>query len=168
MVGCQTGPLKPNARQPNTYEPSHHRRRRPDASPAARSTSIPKASFRARRRGSRSPGVPRSQLDTFDGSIEVHSWDRDEVEVEIEKRAMEQALVDDMKVTAEQEGNRIVVKVTAPRSGDRTSRHSDRRPLQPQRPAAGRAAAQQPAHRLERRRFTRRRRRQRQDHPAHH
>jgi hypothetical protein len=63
-------------------------------------------------------GSPDVLLDTFDGSIEVHSWDRDEVEVEIEKRAMEQALVDDMKVTAEQEGNRIVVKVTAPRSGE--------------------------------------------------
>lgn len=63
-------------------------------------------------------GIPEVQLDTFDGSIEVHSWDRDEVEVEIEKRAMEQALVDDMKVSAEQEGNRIVVKITSPRRSD--------------------------------------------------
>ena len=39
-------------------------------------------------------------LDTFDGAIEVHSWDRNEVEVEIEKRAMEQALIDQMKVEA--------------------------------------------------------------------
>ena len=64
-------------------------------------------------------GTPEVQLDTFDGSIDVHSWDRNEVEIEIEKRAMEQALVDDMKVTAEQDGNRIVVKVSAPRSSDR-------------------------------------------------
>ena len=64
-------------------------------------------------------GLADVQLETFDGSIEVHSWDRDEVEVEIEKRAMEQALVDDMKVTAEQEGNRIVIKVTEPRRGER-------------------------------------------------
>ena len=63
-------------------------------------------------------GTPDVLVDTFDGSIEVHSWDRDEVEVEIEKRAMEQALVDDMKVTAEQDGNRIVVKVTSPRRSD--------------------------------------------------
>ena len=63
-------------------------------------------------------GQPDVQLDTFDGAIEVHSWDRDEVEVEIEKRAMEQALVDDMKVSAEQDGNRIVIKVTAPRGSD--------------------------------------------------
>ena len=61
---------------------------------------------------------PEVQLETFDGSIEVHSWDRDEVEVEIEKRAMEQALVDDMKITAEQEGNRIIVKVAQPRRSD--------------------------------------------------
>jgi DUF4097 and DUF4098 domain-containing protein YvlB len=61
---------------------------------------------------------PEVHLETWDGSIEVHSWDRDEVEVEIEKRAMEQALVDDMKVLAEQDGNRIVVKVSEPRRSD--------------------------------------------------
>ena len=53
-------------------------------------------------------------LDTFDGAIEVHSWDRNEVEVEIEKRAMEQPLIDEIKVEAEQQGNRIVVRVTGP------------------------------------------------------
>jgi hypothetical protein len=63
-------------------------------------------------------GVPEIELDTFEGSIEVHSWDRDEVEVEIEKRAMEQRLVDEMKVTAEQQGNRIIVKVAGPRNED--------------------------------------------------
>ena len=63
-------------------------------------------------------GTAEVQLDTFEGSIEVHSWDRDEVEVEIEKRAMEQRLVDEMTVTAEQQGNRIVVKVGAPGRGD--------------------------------------------------
>jgi hypothetical protein len=63
-------------------------------------------------------GSPEVELDTFEGSIEVHSWDRDEVEVEIEKRAMEQALVDEMKVTAEQQGNRIVVKIAPPSRGD--------------------------------------------------
>jgi DUF4097 and DUF4098 domain-containing protein YvlB len=57
---------------------------------------------------------PEIELDTFDGAIEIHSWDRNEVEVEIEKRAMEQGLVDAMQVTADQQGNKIVVKVTAP------------------------------------------------------
>ena len=65
-------------------------------------------------------GVPDVQLDTFDGSIEVHSWDRDEVEIEVEKRAMEQGLVDDMKITAEQDGNRIIVKVSEPHRSDRS------------------------------------------------
>ena len=59
-------------------------------------------------------GVPDLHLETFDGSIEVHSWDRDEVEVEIERRAMEQSLVDAMTVSAEQQGNKIAVKVSRP------------------------------------------------------
>jgi DUF4097 and DUF4098 domain-containing protein YvlB len=59
-------------------------------------------------------GAPELQLETFDGSIEIHSWDRSEVEVEIEKRAMEQSLVDQMTVSAEQQGNRVVVKVSRP------------------------------------------------------
>ena len=59
-------------------------------------------------------GQPEVVLDTFDGSIELHSWDRAEVEVEIEKRAMEQSLIDEMKVEAEQKGDRIVIKVTGP------------------------------------------------------
>ena len=63
-------------------------------------------------------GTPDVQLDTFNGAIDVHSWDRSEVEVEIEKRAMEQALVDDMKVTAEQHGNKVVIKVTRPGRSD--------------------------------------------------
>lgn len=59
-------------------------------------------------------GTPDVQLETFDGAIEVHSWDRNEVEVEIERRAMEQSLVDQIKVSAEQQGDRIVIKVTGP------------------------------------------------------
>lgn len=59
-------------------------------------------------------GPPEIQLETFDGAIEVHSWDRNEVEIDIEKRAMEQSLVDQMRVTAEQQGDRIVVKVSGP------------------------------------------------------
>jgi hypothetical protein len=60
--------------------------------------------------------APEIELDTFDGAIEVHSWDRGEVEVEIERRAMEQRLVDEMTVTAEQQGNKVIVKVTGPSS----------------------------------------------------
>jgi DUF4097 and DUF4098 domain-containing protein YvlB len=59
-------------------------------------------------------GTPEIQLQTFDGAIEVHSWDRNEVEVDIEKRAMEQSLVDQMTVSADQQGDRIVIKVSGP------------------------------------------------------
>jgi DUF4097 and DUF4098 domain-containing protein YvlB len=59
-------------------------------------------------------GVPEVDLETFDGSIEVHSWDRNEVEIEVEKRAMEQSVVDEMKVVAEQQGNKILFKVSRP------------------------------------------------------
>lgn len=63
-------------------------------------------------------GAPDLVLETFDGAIEVHSWDRNEVEVEVEKRAMEQSLIDQMKVDVEQKGDRIVVRVTGPARAD--------------------------------------------------
>ena len=59
-------------------------------------------------------GQPRVVLDTFDGSIELHSWDRPEVEVEIEKRAMEQALIDEIKVESSEKNGVVTVKVTGP------------------------------------------------------
>ena len=61
-------------------------------------------------------GQPEVVLDTFDGAIEIHSWDRNEIEVEVEKRAMEQTLLDEIKVDAQQEGDKIVVRVTGPRA----------------------------------------------------
>ena len=61
-------------------------------------------------------GQPEVVLDTFDGAIELHSWDRNEVEVEVEKRAMETALLDEIKIDAQQQGDKIVVKVTGPRA----------------------------------------------------
>ncbi len=59
-------------------------------------------------------GQATINLDTFDGAIEIHSWDKPEVEVEIEKRAMEQSLLDEIKVEATQQGDQIVLKVTGP------------------------------------------------------
>ena len=59
-------------------------------------------------------GLAELALDTFDGAIELHSWDRNEIEVEIDKRAMEQSLIDEMKIEAHQDGDKITVKVTAP------------------------------------------------------
>lgn len=59
-------------------------------------------------------GLAELNLDTFDGAIELHSWDKNEIEVEIEKRAMEQVLIDEIKVDAQQQGDRITVKITGP------------------------------------------------------
>jgi len=64
-------------------------------------------------------GQPELVLDTFDGSIEVHSWDKNEIEVEVEKRAMEQALLDEIKIDAQQSGDKVTVKVTGPSRRDR-------------------------------------------------
>ena len=64
-------------------------------------------------------GQPDLTLDTFGGAIEIHSWDRNEVEVEIEKRGMEQALIDGMTVEAEQEGDRVVLRVKGPPAAER-------------------------------------------------
>jgi Putative adhesin len=63
-------------------------------------------------------GQPEVVLDTFDGAIELHSWDKNEIEVEVEKRAMEQVLLDEIKIDAQQQGDKIIVKVTGPNRGD--------------------------------------------------
>jgi hypothetical protein len=63
-------------------------------------------------------GQPNVVLETFDGAIELHSWDRDEVEVEIERRAMEQALLDDIKVESSEKNGVVTVKVTGPARSD--------------------------------------------------
>jgi DUF4097 and DUF4098 domain-containing protein YvlB len=59
-------------------------------------------------------GQPQLVLDTFDGAIELHSWDRQEVEIEVEKRAMEQGLLDEIKIETQQQGDVITLKVTGP------------------------------------------------------
>ena len=59
-------------------------------------------------------GVAELNLDTFDGAIELHSWDKNEIEVEIEKRAMEQVLLEEIKVDAQQQGDKVTIKITGP------------------------------------------------------
>jgi hypothetical protein len=56
-------------------------------------------------------GTPQLDLSTFDGSIEVRSWDRQEVLIEIEKRGPDKAATDLIRVEATQEGNTISVKI---------------------------------------------------------
>jgi hypothetical protein len=54
-------------------------------------------------------------LRTFDGSIQMKSWDRDEVLVEIERRGPDQKAAEALVVNMSQEGNRIVVDAPTPR-----------------------------------------------------
>jgi hypothetical protein len=54
-------------------------------------------------------------LRTFDGSIRVKSWDRDEVLVEIERRGPDEQSTEALVVNTSQDGNRIVVEVPEPR-----------------------------------------------------
>ncbi|HEX6975722.1 MAG TPA: hypothetical protein VF147_15060, partial [Vicinamibacterales bacterium] len=57
------------------------------------------------------PGVPDVRVATFDGSIQIQSWDKPDVLVEIEKRGSTKESVDALQVTAEQHGNTIEVEV---------------------------------------------------------
>jgi DUF4097 and DUF4098 domain-containing protein YvlB len=58
------------------------------------------------------------ELKTFDGSIEVTSWDKPEVAVTIERRADTQAEAEALKVTADQTGNRVVIHAVKPERSD--------------------------------------------------
>jgi len=61
-------------------------------------------------------GTPDVKLDTFDGAIEVRAWDKPEIEVIIEKRAVSREVAGTIEVRAEQSGNRVTVEAKAPRS----------------------------------------------------
>ena len=60
-------------------------------------------------------GRPELYLTTFDGAIQIRSWDSSEVLVEIEKRGPTRDAVDGLVVDANQRGNRIEVEVKRPR-----------------------------------------------------
>jgi DUF4097 and DUF4098 domain-containing protein YvlB len=59
-------------------------------------------------------GTPDLSLATFDGSVEIRSWDRAEVLVEIDKRAADKSMAEAIKVTVEQSGNTISLQVKKP------------------------------------------------------
>ena len=61
-------------------------------------------------------GTPQLDLKTFDGAIEIRSWDQSGVLVEIEKRGATREAVDALEVVADQHGNRIRVEVKKPSS----------------------------------------------------
>lgn len=58
--------------------------------------------------------APIVTLDTFDGSIEVHSWDRAEVEVVVDKQAQDDALLQQIVVEKSQDGDAVTLRVRGP------------------------------------------------------
>lgn len=60
------------------------------------------------------PGAEVS-LETFDGSIEVRSWDQAEVRVEAQKRGPDRETASALEVQSSQEGNRVRVEARSPR-----------------------------------------------------
>lgn len=61
-------------------------------------------------------GVPELHLTTFDGAIEIQSWDKSEIVVEIEKRGPTREAVDALEIRTAQKGPRVEVEVKRPRS----------------------------------------------------
>jgi hypothetical protein len=61
-------------------------------------------------------GTPKVSLDTFDGAIEVHAWDRAEVEVVVEKQAQDEARLQEITVEKSQEGDQVTLRVRGPSS----------------------------------------------------
>jgi DUF4097 and DUF4098 domain-containing protein YvlB len=62
-------------------------------------------------------GRPSVHVTTFDGSIQIQSWDQPGVLVQIEKRGATREAVDALEVKASQDGNSIELEVKRP-SGD--------------------------------------------------
>ena len=61
-------------------------------------------------------GVPDLRVATFDGSIEIRSWDSPDVMVEVEKRGPTREAVDALEIKTSQDGNRIELEVKRPRT----------------------------------------------------
>jgi len=60
-------------------------------------------------------GTPDVTLKTFDGSIEIRSWDRSEVTIDVEKRASDQEALGAIEIVSEQKGNSIVFEARYPK-----------------------------------------------------
>ena len=56
-------------------------------------------------------GKPQVSLSTFDGPIEIRTWNRSEVEVIVEKRGADKDAIADITVSGTQTGGRVEVKV---------------------------------------------------------
>src|SRR5688572_3950228 len=55
-------------------------------------------------------GRPTVHLGTFDGSIVIRGWDRDEISVEVEKRGRDKAAAEAIEVLADQKGDVVHVE----------------------------------------------------------
>jgi len=60
-------------------------------------------------------GTPDLHIATFDGAIEIQSWDKPDVLIEIEKRGATKEAVEALEVVATQDGSRIELEVKRPR-----------------------------------------------------
>lgn len=61
-------------------------------------------------------GAPEVRLTTFDGAIEILSWEGTDVLVEIEKRGPTRESLDALEIKTSQDGRRISLEVRRPRS----------------------------------------------------
>jgi hypothetical protein len=62
-------------------------------------------------------GMPTVVVGTFDGSVDVSTWDRPEVLVTIERHAPDRAAADRMRISTEQNGDHISVDVREEKDG---------------------------------------------------
>jgi DUF4097 and DUF4098 domain-containing protein YvlB len=60
-------------------------------------------------------GTPAVRVTTFDGSIQIQSWDNPDVLIEIEKRGPTRESIDALEVKSSQDGNTIELEVKQPR-----------------------------------------------------
>jgi DUF4097 and DUF4098 domain-containing protein YvlB len=60
-------------------------------------------------------GTPDVRVTTFDGSIEIRTWDRPEVLVEIEKRGSTKESIDALEVVSQHAGSVVELEVKRPR-----------------------------------------------------
>jgi Toastrack DUF4097 len=64
-------------------------------------------------------GQPDLRLTTFDGSIEIRSWDQPEVLIEVEKRGPTKEAMDRLEVDVKQDADRIELEARRPMGSDR-------------------------------------------------
>jgi hypothetical protein len=68
-------------------------------------------------------GRPTVHLATFDGSIVIRGWDRDEISVEVEKRGRDKAAAEAIEVLADQKGDVVSVEARTKDMTDGKSYH---------------------------------------------